>query len=51
MMAAASTAAIPQFLSIEQYLNTDYRPDVDYVDGYIEERNVGETDHAKYRHD
>jgi Uma2 family endonuclease len=46
-MAAASTTAVPRTLSIEQYLNTTYRPDVDYVDGYIEERNLGDTDHAK----
>ena len=46
-MAAASTATAPRLLSIDQYLNTDYRPDVDFVDGYIEERNLGETDHAK----
>jgi Uma2 family endonuclease len=46
-MAAASTTAVPGTLSIKQYLNTTYRPDVDYVDGYIEERNLGETDHAK----
>lgn len=46
-MTAASTAAVAGFISIEQYLNTTYRPDVDYVDGYIEERNVGETDHSK----
>ena len=35
-----------KFLSVEQYLNTTYRPDVDYVDGEIEERNLGEFDHA-----
>lgn len=46
-MAAASTAAVPGTLSIERYLNTTYRPDVDYVDGYIEERNLGDTDHSK----
>lgn len=45
-MAAASTAALPSLLSIEQYLNTTYRPDVDYVDGYIERRNLGKFDHA-----
>lgn len=43
-MAAASTAARSSLLSIEQYLNTDYRPDVGYVDGYIDERNLGEFD-------
>jgi Uma2 family endonuclease len=46
-MAAASTATAPTLLSIEQYRNTTYRPDVDYVDGHIEERNVGDTDHGK----
>jgi Uma2 family endonuclease len=34
-------------VSLEQYLATDYKPDVDYVDGEIEERNVGEFDHAR----
>jgi Uma2 family endonuclease len=46
-MAAASTTQVPGLLSIEQYLNTTYRPDVDYVDGAIEERNLGDTDHSK----
>lgn len=46
-MAAANTTTVPTLLSIEQYLNTTYRPDVDFVDGYLEERNLGETDHAK----
>jgi len=38
--------SLSKFLSVEQYLNTTYRPDVDYVDGEIEERNLGEFDHA-----
>jgi Uma2 family endonuclease len=42
-MAAAAT--IP-YLSVEEYLHTVYQPDVDYVDGQLEERNVGEWDHA-----
>ena len=46
-MAAANSATVPPLLSIDQYLSTTYRPDVDYIDGYIEERNLGETDHAK----
>ena len=46
-MGAVSTAAVPGFVSIEEYLNTDYEPDVDYVDGRIEERNLGETVHSK----
>ena len=31
----------------EEYLSTDYSPDVDYVDGVLEDRNVGEKDHGK----
>lgn len=34
-------------VSVFEYLHTDYRPDVDYIDGEIEERNVGEWDHAR----
>src|SRR5215475_6369648 len=33
-------------LSVEEYLHTAYRPDVEYVDGEIQERNVGEVEHA-----
>ena len=32
-------------ISLETYLTTSYEPDVDYVDGVLEERNVGEYDH------
>lgn len=38
----ASTTLIP----VSEYLKTSYRPDCDYVDGKIEERNEGEHDHA-----
>ena len=41
-----ATANLPHILTVEQYLNTTYRPDVDYVDGEIEERNLGEFDHG-----
>jgi Uma2 family endonuclease len=34
-------------ISIEEYLNTMYRPDCDYVDGEVLERNLGETDHSR----
>lgn len=37
--------AVPT-LTVEEYLSTSYRPDCDYVDGHIEERNLGEYDHA-----
>ncbi len=39
----ATTAAI----SLETYLKTSYRPDCDYVDGELEERNLGEREHAR----
>ncbi len=31
---------------VELYLNTSYRPDCDYVDGEVLERNLGEQPHA-----
>lgn len=50
----ASAPAIP-LVPVEEYLNTSYEPDVDYVDGRLLERNVGTQDHgslqgAVYRH-
>jgi Uma2 family endonuclease len=39
-----STATL---VSIEEYLGTAYRPDCDYVDGALIERNVGQKDHSK----
>jgi Uma2 family endonuclease len=41
-------SAIPQSvrISVEEYLATSYRPDCDYVDGEIEERNLGEKEHS-----
>ena len=32
-------------ISLETYLTTSYEPDMDYVDGVLEDRNVGEYDH------
>jgi Uma2 family endonuclease len=37
--------ATTTYIPVETYLNTVYEPDVDYLDGQIEERNVGEYDH------
>ncbi len=34
-------------VSLAEYMNTDYEPDCDYVDGIIEERNVGKKRHSK----
>jgi hypothetical protein len=33
-------------VSLQEYLHTVYRPDCDYVDGEVIERNMGEFDHA-----
>ncbi|MGC2111527.1 MAG: Uma2 family endonuclease, partial [Candidatus Korobacteraceae bacterium] len=33
-------------VSLDAYLHTDYEPDCDYVDGELEERNVGEKEHS-----
>jgi len=32
---------------VDEYLATSYRPDREYVDGQLVERNVGEWDHSK----
>lgn len=32
--------------SLAEYMRTSYHPDRDYVDGEVQERNVGEFDHA-----
>ncbi len=34
-------------ISVEEYLDTSYDPDCDYVDGEVQERNPGEIDHAR----
>src|SRR5947209_3708408 len=39
---AAGTA-----ISVEEYLRTTWRPDCDYVDGEVIERNLGEYDHPR----
>ena len=36
----------PVKVSVAEYLATSYRPDCDYVDGVVEERNLGEKEHA-----
>ena len=38
----ASATLIP----VSEYLHTTYRPDCDYIDGELQERNVGERPHA-----
>ena len=39
--------SVNALVSIEEYLTSVYDPDVDYVDGELEDRYVGEKDHAK----
>ena len=41
----ATAAHIP----VEVYLHSSYEPDAEYVDGAIEERAVGELDHAAWQ--
>ena len=33
-------------VSVQEYLATSYRPDRDFVDGELQERNLGELEHA-----
>jgi Uma2 family endonuclease len=44
---ASLESRIGTLVPLEEYLSTSYRPDCDYLDGYVVERNVGEWDHAK----
>ena len=38
--------ATPVLIPVEEYLRTTYRPDRDYIDGELKERNLGETPHS-----
>ncbi|MGB7191370.1 MAG: Uma2 family endonuclease, partial [Acidobacteriaceae bacterium] len=38
--------AHPVRVSVEEYLASSYRPDCDYIDGEVQERNLGEKEHA-----
>jgi Uma2 family endonuclease len=40
-------ATTPAVLSLEEYLQTTYKPDCDFVDDHIEERNVGKFEHSR----
>ena len=39
--------ATGSLVSVCEYLSTSYRPDRDYVDGVVVERNLGEYDHSR----
>ena len=36
----------PPHIPVSEYLATSYRPDCDYVDGEVKERNLGEKEHS-----
>ena len=38
--------SVETLISLEEYLNTSYDPDVEYVDGVLVERNVGDWLHS-----
>lgn len=40
-------ATVPALLSMYEYLHTSYAPDMDFVAGELEERNVGEYEHGR----
>ncbi len=37
---------VASLIPVSEYLNTSYRPDCDYVDGELRERNLGEFEHS-----
>src|ERR1017187_9837216 len=42
VLSMATNTVIP----VSEYLRTSYSPDCDYVDGEVQERNMGEQDHS-----
>jgi Uma2 family endonuclease len=42
-------AAAPQPTSLEIYLNSSFEPDAEYADGVVEERPMGEWNHANWQ--
>ena len=45
-MISQEEGPISVFVSEEEYLGTVYRPECDYIDGRLTDRNVGESDHS-----
>lgn len=41
-----ATAPLKPRIPVDEYLKSTYHPDRDYVDGFVEERNLGELDHS-----
>ena len=44
-----ATASQPVHMSLDLYLKSSFEPDAEYVDGVIEERPVGEWNHANWQ--
>ncbi len=42
----ATATALPRLISIDEYLASSYEPDLEFVDGVLEEKNMGERDHS-----
>jgi Uma2 family endonuclease len=42
-------AAAPSFVPLEEYLQSSWSPDAEYIDGQIEERNMGENEHSAWQ--
>jgi Uma2 family endonuclease len=41
--------SVAALISIDEYLNTSYEPDCDYVDGALQERNLGKKHHSRFQ--
>lgn len=42
----ATATMMPELVPLEEYLASSYEPDLEYVDGVLEEKNMGERDHG-----
>jgi hypothetical protein len=43
----ANRAAMTSLISLAEYLGTSYRPDREYIDAELRERNLGTWTHAR----
>lgn len=48
MHAASVSASHSGRVTVDDYLRSEFEPDADYVDSEIEERPMGEYDHASW---
>src|ERR1700678_3432518 len=47
MVATGTQMATSTRLSLLEYMKTSYRPDREYIDGELRERNVGKWEHSR----